>query len=485
MFESPGPPGWALTGLTCTPGGTADLASGFATIDLVAGAEVTCTFTNTQSQASLTIVKDTSPNGPQDFAFTTTGDGLSDFSLDDDTDPTLSNSVTFTDLTPGQFSITETAVPGWAITGLVCDTTNYGAGADTIFVTLNSGDHVTCTFTNTEYGSITVVKNAVADTPADQGQDFTFFTSLGTVVLDDDTDPTLSDTATFGEVLPGQYSVVESLGLPGWALTGLTCTPGGATDLASGVATIDLVAGADVTCTYTNTQSQATLTIVKDTLPNGPQDFAFTTTGDGLSDFSLDDDTDATLANSVTFTDLTPGQFAITEAADPGYTLTSLTCDTPNHGASADTIFVTLNSGEHVTCTFTNTEYGSITIVKHAIADDGPTDQGQDFTFFSTWGTFELDDDTDPTLPSSSTIPLLPGEYDVFESLSLPGWALTGLTCTPGANVDITTGHVARRARRGRRRHVHVHEHAEPSDPQDREGHAPQRPAGLRVHHHR
>ena len=54
-----------------------------------------------------------------------------------------------------------------------------------------------------------------------------------------------------------------------------------------------------MTCTFTNTQSQATLTIVKDTLPNGPQDFAFTTTGDGLSNFTLDDDTDPTLADRV------------------------------------------------------------------------------------------------------------------------------------------------------------------------------------------
>ena len=81
---------------------------------------MTCTFTNTQSQASLTIVKDALPNGPQDFAFTTTGDRLSDFTLDDDADPTLANTVTFTDLTPGQFAITEAAVPGFAITGLTC-----------------------------------------------------------------------------------------------------------------------------------------------------------------------------------------------------------------------------------------------------------------------------------------------------------------------------------------------------------------------------
>ena len=279
-------------------------------------------------------MKDTLPNSGQDFAFTTTGDRLSDFALDDDTDPTLPNSVTFTDLTPGQFSIAEAGVPGYAITGLTCDTPNYGATADTIFVNLNSGDNVTCTFTNTEYGSITLVENAVADTPADQGQDFTFFTSFGNFALDDDTDPTLPNSQTFGDLLPGQYTLFEGLGLPGWALTGLTCGPGGTVDLDTGVANVDLVAGADVTCTYTNTQSQASLTIVKDTLPNSGQDFSFTTTGDRLSDFTLDDDTDPTLSDRITFTDLTPGQFSIAEAAVPGYAITGLTCDTPNYGAN-------------------------------------------------------------------------------------------------------------------------------------------------------
>ena len=178
-------------------------------------------------------MKDTLPDSPRDFSFATTGDRLSAFTLDDDTDPTLSNSLTFTDLTPGQFSITEAAVPGYALTALTCDTPNSAPNADTIFVTLNSGDNVTCTFTNTEYGTITIEKDAIADTPADQGQDFTFFTSFGTVVLDDDTDPTLANTHTFGDLLPGQYTVAENLGLPGWALTGLTCSPGATVDRAT------------------------------------------------------------------------------------------------------------------------------------------------------------------------------------------------------------------------------------------------------------
>src|SRR5438093_635532 len=51
-------------------------------------------------RSTITIVKDAVPNDAQDFAFTTTGGGpaafTTGFSLDDDSDPTLSNSQTFT-----------------------------------------------------------------------------------------------------------------------------------------------------------------------------------------------------------------------------------------------------------------------------------------------------------------------------------------------------------------------------------------------------
>ena len=169
----------------------------------------------------------------------------------------------------------------------------------------------------------------------------------------------------------------------------------------------------------------------------------------------------------------------------PGFAITGLVCDTPNYGAGGDTIFVTLNSGEDVTCTFTNTELGSITVAKHAVADT-PADQGQDFTFFTSLGNFALDDDTDPTLSNTQTFgDLLPGLYNVGENIGLPGWSLTGLTCGLGATVDLNTGVATIDLVVGRGCDVHVHQHAEPSVVDDREGHAPQQRAGLRLHHDR
>ena len=65
---------------------------------------------------------------------------------------------------------------------------------------------------------------------------------------------------------------------PGWSLTNLVCTGGGAdssTSVANRVATLDIDAGETVVCTFTNTKG-ASLTVVKVTDPaSDPQDFDF------------------------------------------------------------------------------------------------------------------------------------------------------------------------------------------------------------------
>ena len=72
---------------------------------------------------------------------------------------------------------------------------------------------------------------------------------------------------------------------------------GGTTTTPPLTGTIDLDDGETVTCTFTNTQ-RSTIVIVKDAVPDGPQDFGFT--GD-LGAFTLDDDRrDDTFSNTFT-----------------------------------------------------------------------------------------------------------------------------------------------------------------------------------------
>jgi Beta-propeller repeat len=102
----------------------------------------------TMSEPTGTIVvrKDAVPDDPQDFDFTA-GGGLSpaSFRLDDDADPALSNTRTFTNVATGSgYSIAEAAMPaGWEQTGASCDD-----GSSPSNITVSGGETVTCTFTN-------------------------------------------------------------------------------------------------------------------------------------------------------------------------------------------------------------------------------------------------------------------------------------------------------------------------------------------------
>lgn len=112
--------------------------------------------------SSMTIVKNANPDGPQDFAFTTAG-GLvpAAFALDDDQDPTLSNTRAYPGIvsaTKSTFTFTEAVTSGWTLGSIGCATVTAGGGtvgAQTIDVAnrkvsvpLDEGEEITCTFQN-------------------------------------------------------------------------------------------------------------------------------------------------------------------------------------------------------------------------------------------------------------------------------------------------------------------------------------------------
>jgi hypothetical protein len=237
------------------------------------------------------------------------------------------------------------------------------AGTDCVVVEVTASGTAEVKFLDAvATGTITILKDAVPD----NAQDFAFTTTgtgLDGFSLDDDADATLSNQETFTNLPAGDYSVTEA-SVAGWTLTSLSCSTGGAGDVATATADITLAMGDDVTCTFVNTQQSVqpttgTITILKNALPDDAQDFAFTTTGTGLSAFSLDDDADATLSNQRTFSGLSAGSYTVTEASATGWALTSLTCSA---GGTADpgtrTATITLAAGANVTCTFVNTRQG-------------------------------------------------------------------------------------------------------------------------------
>ncbi len=452
--------GWGLIHLTCTTteaDESIDLAGRSATIALVAGEQVSCTYTNRMSR--LTIAVDAEPDDPQDFAYTAclTGSGCSAFSLDDDggTNATLPDQVTGTAIAPGTFTITQAATAAWTLTDLVCTTTGANEVIDLALrratITLEPGEQVSCTYTNATT-SLTIAVDAQPDDP----QDFAYTACLtgsgcSAFSLDDDggTNATLPDHVTGTAIAPGTYTITQAAPPGTWALTDLSCwstVTDEAIDLPLRRATITLEPGEQVSCTYTN--ATTSLTIAVDAEPDDPQDFAYTAclTGSGCSVFSLDDDggTNATLPDHVTGTAIAPGTYTITQAAPPGtWALTDLSCwstvtdeaiDLPLRRAT-----ITLEPGEQVSCTYTNATT-SLTI-----AVDAEPDDPQDFAFDRcvTGGgctPFSLDDDgdTDNDLAPELTITgLAPGTYTVTQAAPPGTWALTDLYCFGGSTVDL------------------------------------------------
>ncbi|HSN01709.1 MAG TPA: hypothetical protein VLS52_11930, partial [Rudaea sp.] len=384
-----------------------------------------CTFTNTQ-QASITINKATT-GGDGTFNFTGSPN-IAPFSI---TTSGGAGQSTITGLNAGTYSISEAVPAGWDLTNLTCvdptsDTTVSLANA-TATIALAAGENVSCTYTDTKRGSITVVKNTVGgDGTFDFGGPagaFQILTSGGTgqVVLTN--------------LIPGSYSVSESVPT-GWDLTNLACIdPSGGTTTAGSTASIGLAAGENVTCTFTDTRRGAI--IVQKQVLGTDATFAFT----GSQAFSI------TTAGGVgqdssTFASVAPGTYTITESALAHYSLTGLTCADPtgNSTTNVGTLTATVNvaAGETVTCTFTNTQLATLTIIKQAVPQIAAPNTPS-FPFTATGlvpASFSLADDG--TNPNSTTFSdVAPGgAYTVTEG-AVPNWVLTAITCSDATDPNL------------------------------------------------
>jgi len=103
--------------------------------------------------ASITIVKQATPEGLTSFPFTASPSPLANFSLVDD--GTSANTNPFLNITNfTTYSITENKPAGWNLAGIACSVTSPNGGSQTVSlpgvsIVLKEGENVTCTFTNT------------------------------------------------------------------------------------------------------------------------------------------------------------------------------------------------------------------------------------------------------------------------------------------------------------------------------------------------
>ena len=129
---------------------------------------------NFDTCGDVTIIKNAVPNSAQDFNFNS--EFGADFQLDDDGNATLSNTKVYEDVNPGTYTISEDAVDGWDLTNIDCDETvdensDVDIGAGSVDIVVDPTESVTCTFTNTKRGSITIRK---LTSPAGAAGDFDF-----------------------------------------------------------------------------------------------------------------------------------------------------------------------------------------------------------------------------------------------------------------------------------------------------------------------
>ena len=393
------PEGWDLTSATCTSGTPQSFS-------VPNGGSVTCTFTDTK-RASITIVKNT-VGGDGSFDFTSNF-GVSNLST---TGGTANQTVN--NLVPGSYSISETVPTGWDLTSATCsDSSPINA------ISLQAGESVTCTFTNTKRGSLTIVKNTV-------GGNGTFNFTMGGGLAPNPSIQTSNGTGsvTFNNVVPGSYTAAETVP-GGWDLTSATC------DLGESPESIDIGAGENVTCTFTNTK-KPTLTLQKTVIKdNGGTavDTDWTLSASGPTPISGVEG-DAAITNAI----VNAGAYTLSESGGPlGYTPTLYSC-VKNGGVPVVSNSLTLAAGENAVCTITNDDQQAyITVIKVVTSDNGGT-AGPNAFALSLEGT--------PVM-SGVQVPVNPGTYTAAEDLSLvPGYTFEGFSgdCDINGNITVALG---------------------------------------------
>lgn len=476
---------WGLTGLHCDdptgnstcdpnvdilcPSNAHDIQLRTAFITLDAGEHVTCTFTNTNSGAQqqhggIIILKRTIPSGGKGFGFAFGGtidpNALRDylragglyhteqeilkallttnpFTLGDLQVQTIPEDKSAAPILKGRYTIQEQVPAGWRLTQIECADSNsthpggdgypQALNAQTATVTIDANEVVVCTFVNesTTTGRITVAKQT---DPPETGPEaerakFSFLGGLGAFTLShgQSTDPKT--------LLPGSYTITEAALPSGWKLSSVLCTSmkdGKAVGARDGQSvTVNLDAGQDVHCTFTN--KTAAITIRKQTTdPVGGKGFGFTGSG-RIGAFSLDH------GQSKTITGLVPGRYTVTERSLPSdlaWSLRSITCDdgdstgqvgSPGQPGAA-TATINLAEEEHVTCVFTNSgpPRTDITITKRL--PNGPAGTTVTFEGAPNLGKVDLGHDQSHVFPIDK-----PGTYTITET-QRPGWT-TAVTC--------------------------------------------------------
>ncbi len=405
---------YALVSMTCTNAAGAPVGSTFvigainngaaigsplgtSTVTLAPGADVTCTFSNVRNPRI--VLNKTTLGGDGTFAFTetVTGSGVAVSNPSPSLTTSAGTATTNTTITglsgaaTTTLTITESANAAYNLTDVTCvnlttsqtlttattPSATVNLGSRQVVVTpIGTGAQISCTFTNAKKPTMVIVKRSVGGTGSFNFGSGSNGLPAGPLAISTATTNPSSSSAFTLNAANTSTSITEAIPA-GWQLTGVQCVDASNTvltatvDLSTGALTLpaaSVAAGANITCTFTNAKL-GSITIVKDAVPNDAQDFSFTSSGAGTSNFILDDDADATRSNNQTFTGLSAGSYPVVEAAAAGWSLTSLTCTGDADAGSVVTlgsrqVAIDLDPGEDITCTFVNTKAAALDTTK-------------------------------------------------------------------------------------------------------------------------
>lgn len=192
--------------------------------------------------ASLTIAKDAVPLAggvATVFAFDGT---LGGFTLGD------GESITFAELAPGDYTVSEILPAGWVFDGVTCLGVEPVVSVTSMTISLLQGQPAACTFASHQErvagpgASLTVIEQT---TPAG-GEGFGFDVgALGTFTLAD------GESRVFGDLAAGTYVVSQADPAAEWPLRSVECTAGEHL-VAGGSVTLNLSEGEAAVCTFVN-----------------------------------------------------------------------------------------------------------------------------------------------------------------------------------------------------------------------------------------
>jgi uncharacterized repeat protein (TIGR01451 family) len=440
---------FTLLSVVCTVDGDSvvvvDDGESMADVPVLVGEQTDCVITNAADPASVEVTK-TAAGITEDVAW----------SFDITLSPTVgtatktasgtgpgTDTVSWENLELGTtYTLSESTTDGWTAGTITCTGLVDADGeAEGFQFVAAPGLELECALTNTaDPGEIVVTKSTEGDdgtfvfelTPIDANDE------LGEPITESATTTGGTGTATFSGIVAGsRFSIAEADPGAAWLPGFLTCevTPAGSQDSTEiDIDDFTVNPGDAIECEITNTKT-GTIVVVK-SVEGSNGTFDFTRSWPSVdTEFELTT-TEPTDGATETFSNLAPGSYSVSEIADEGYDGVLECSDTDNSSTTDLTANLTLDAGETIICTWTNTQRGQLVVVKQTVPD------GSEEQFDFVWNTAG-GDEADETAFSrgdgqSYATAVVPGDYTVTETAK-SGWSLSDLECLDGESNPVGT----------------------------------------------